>query len=93
MTSVAADTCVVWLVDQDFIPRYSTGALYCRAACAGDDPRSAVMWTALGILRVRAYAYVSVDFPYPRGLSAEVGSCTVRRFATVRLRPSTVFSL
>ncbi|WP_300300684.1 hypothetical protein [uncultured Muribaculum sp.] len=46
---VAADTAAVWIVDQDFIPRYSTGAcVVIEVPAGGDDPSGAVMWSALG---------------------------------------------
>ena len=45
----AADSSDRWLVDQDFIPRYSTGAsVIIELPAPGDAPDSAVMWTALG---------------------------------------------
>jgi hypothetical protein len=45
----AADSTAQWLVDQDFIPRYSTGAsVIIELPMPGEDCRSAVMWTALG---------------------------------------------
>lgn len=68
---VAADTCAVWLVDQDFIPRYSTGAsIIVELPAPGDDLCSAVMWTALGYPPCAELMRVSVD-SIPRGLSAE----------------------
>lgn len=46
---LAADTSAVWLIDQDFIPRYSTGAcVVIEVPAPGDDPSGAVMWSALG---------------------------------------------
>jgi hypothetical protein len=45
----SADSTAQWLVDQDFIPRYSTGAsVIIELPAPGEDCRSAVMWTALG---------------------------------------------
>lgn len=46
---VGADPAATWLVDQDFIPRYSTGAsIVIELPAPGEPPRGAVVWCALG---------------------------------------------
>lgn len=46
---VQADTAATWMVDQDFIPRYSTGAsIVIELPAPGEPERSAVVWCALG---------------------------------------------
>lgn len=65
---VALDTTRRWVVDQDFIPRYSTSAtIVIEGVNPGDDPLDAVMWTALGYPPVARVEPVTFDY-IPSGL-------------------------
>ena len=66
-----ADSTALWLVDQDFIPRYSTGAsVIIEVPAPGNDCRGSVMWTALGYPPCAELMPVTID-SIPPGLGAE----------------------
>lgn len=59
---VDSDTTATWLVDQDFIPRYSSGACVVIELPTPDEaPSSGVMWTALGYAPAAVMRRASLD--------------------------------
>ena len=50
-----------WIVDQDFIPRYSSSASVVVEGMGGTDDKEAVMWTALGYPPCSYVHAVTVD--------------------------------
>lgn len=58
----AADADVRWVVDQDFIPRRtSTASIVVEGVAPDEDPRLAIMWTAIGYPPCSHVDVVTVD--------------------------------